>query len=106
MKLALFFSQQPFRFPNPIKKAILKLLVDIGVNDVPTLHMIKKIQKHAVNLCQITTRSLKTSTGKVVHYNSIADTIRLELARPQIWEHLNFYPTLSECVSELSECNK
>ncbi|KAI9317825.1 hypothetical protein DFJ73DRAFT_607339, partial [Zopfochytrium polystomum] len=100
MKLALFFSQQPFRFPNPINKAILRLLVDIGVNDVPTLHMIKKIQKHAVNLCQITIRSLKTSTEKVVHYNSIADTIRLELAKPQIWEYLNFYPTLSECVSE------
>ncbi|KAI9335370.1 hypothetical protein DFJ73DRAFT_617868, partial [Zopfochytrium polystomum] len=106
MKLALFFSQQPFRFPNPMKRAILQLLVDLGVHDVPSLHKIKQIQKLAVDICQVTTRKFKTSTGKLIYYNSIADTIRLELAKPEIWNYLHFYPTLDDCVRELSGCSK
>ncbi|KAI9358244.1 hypothetical protein DFJ73DRAFT_622333, partial [Zopfochytrium polystomum] len=81
-------------------------LVDLGVHDVPSLHKIKQIQKLAVGICQVTTRKFKTSTGKLIYYNSIADTIRLELAKPEIWNYLHFYPTLDNCVRELSGCSK
>ncbi|KAI9326372.1 hypothetical protein DFJ73DRAFT_609975, partial [Zopfochytrium polystomum] len=106
IKLALFLNLPSLWLSDRMKRIILQMLGWIGVANVPSLYRIKKIMKQAVELCCNSTRSFKTLTGKQVFYNSIAYTIRLQLAHPKTWEHLSFHPNLTGPINDLASCGK
>ncbi|KAI9346095.1 hypothetical protein DFJ73DRAFT_610269, partial [Zopfochytrium polystomum] len=71
MKLAFFFYQEASLFSDPVKVAILDLLHQLGVENVPSLSKIKRVITDCVDLCGNEPKKALTSTNKVIHHNSI-----------------------------------
>ncbi|KAJ7590368.1 hypothetical protein C8J56DRAFT_859767 [Mycena floridula] len=67
----------------------------MGVNHVPSIQAMKKIEVALQESCGIKTIRYDGPLGHIYYVNSLADILGQEMANPRVRPHLNFYPELS-----------
>ncbi|KAJ3169729.1 hypothetical protein HK101_011435 [Irineochytrium annulatum] len=107
----LFYNDR-FIVSTVVKEAILEFLkdlkqyMDLSTLKIPSLYRLKQLKKELLVLSNLVPRKIKTATNKVVHYASVADTVRLQLSNPDMLSKLKFIPEETALHSELVHSQK
>ncbi|KAJ3808735.1 hypothetical protein F5876DRAFT_16171, partial [Lentinula aff. lateritia] len=75
-----------------------------GVEDATSVKSMKALDSKLQKLYGIQTIKYKGAMGHTYYVNSLANIIAQEMANPQVWPHLSFYP--EEKFNNLSEARQ
>ncbi|KAI9354256.1 hypothetical protein DFJ73DRAFT_922921, partial [Zopfochytrium polystomum] len=92
-------------FSETQKDSILGLLRSLGVT-TPSLNFVLEFGRRCAAICGVQTKSLTTLDGKTVHYNPIAEIVKLELAKEDVCKNLVTLPVFDGPIIELYHSEK
>ncbi|KAJ3835357.1 hypothetical protein F5878DRAFT_628111 [Lentinula raphanica] len=79
-------------FSESQMELILWALNAFGVDNAPSIDVMKSVDEYLQSLCGIHTRRYTGALGHVYYMNDLAGIIRQEMANPLIRKHLHHYP--------------
>ncbi|KAJ3765415.1 hypothetical protein FB446DRAFT_795072 [Lentinula raphanica] len=79
-------------FSKAQMELILWALDAFGVNNAPSVDVMKSVDEYLQSLCGIHTKRYTGALGHVYYMNDLAGIIRQEMANPLIRKHLHHYP--------------
>ncbi|KAJ3844447.1 hypothetical protein F5878DRAFT_655866 [Lentinula raphanica] len=79
-------------FSEAQMELILWALDAFGVNNAPSVDVMKSVDEYLQSLCGIHTKRFTGALGHVYYMNDLAGIIRQEMGNPLIRKHLHHYP--------------